>query len=150
MFLLKTFLLQPGIKVHSRTVSSSGSLYCAHSKQKVDKLAFKRQRLEALEHVEKYPHKFTANINIKQLLHKFEYLKNKERSEDGLSVCGMVTSVREMSKKLKFVDMEGGGKKVQLKISSSSYDTMEDFTTDTKRLARGDRIGKARLEFNFT
>ena len=140
MFLSKTFLLRGGSKVRV-----GAARLCSNdlNKQNVDKLAYKKHRLEALKHVEKYPHKFAASTNVEQLLHKFEHLKNAEKREEQLSVCGMVSSVREMSKKLKFVDIEGNGRRVQLKISAGSYTNFEDFILHTKNLARGDRIGKA-------
>ena len=148
--MLKTFLQSSGCKVHqSRAVSSSARLYSDLGKQKVDKADYKNHRLEALEQVVKYPHKFNASISVEQLLDKFAHLKTQEKSAEQLSVCGMVTSVREMSKKLKFVDIVGGGQKVQLKISSASFGSFEDFISVTKNVARGDRIGKAGFKINF-
>jgi len=120
----KTFLLRNAIKVRSGALLYSIDI----SKQKVDKLAFKKQRLEVLKHIEKYPH-------------KFKDLEISDKSEEHLSVCGMVSNVRDMSKKLKFVDIEGSGVKVQLKISAKSYNSFEDFVLDTKFISRGDRIG---------
>ena len=135
----KTFLLRNAIKVRSGALLYSIDI----SKQKVDKLAFKKQRLEVLKHIEKYPHKFKETINTKQLVNKFKDLEISDKSEEHLSVCGMVSNVRDMSKKLKFVDIEGSGVKVQLKISAKSYNSFEDFVLDTKFISRGDRIGKA-------
>ena len=124
-------------------------LYCTVSKHKADKLAFKKQRLEALKHVEKYPHKFHATTDIKQLLEKFSKLKIEEKNDEYVSICGMVTKVREMSKKLKFMDLDGGGHKVQLKLSSMSYQNSQDFISDSNNICRGDRIGKAQVHINF-
>jgi len=116
-------------------------LYCTSSKQQVDKLAFKSQRLKALKDVEKYPHKFYASADVKQVLDKFSIIKSGEKYEEHLSICGMVTNIREMSKKLKFVDLDGGGHKIQLKLSSMSYHNSQDFINDSNNIAKGDRIG---------
>lgn len=138
--MLKTFLQRSVCKVQPRA--------CLHSdlgKHRVGKAAYKKHRLEALGQAEKYPHKFSASSSVEQLLEKFVDLKTQEKSDEQLSVCGMVSSVREMSKKLKFVDLVGGGLKVQLKISASSFGSFEDFVSATKNVARGDRIGKVLL-----
>jgi len=138
MFVIhKTFLLRNVSKVRACAVVYSSDI----SNSKVDKHAFKKQRLEALKHVEKYPHKFQETINVKQLVNKFRHIDVSNKTEEQLSVCGMVSNVRDMSKKLKFVDMEGNGEKIQLKISAKSYDSFDDFVLDTKFISRGDRIG---------
>eukprot|EP00092_Neocalanus_flemingeri_P007550 GFUD01008148.1.p1 GENE.GFUD01008148.1~~GFUD01008148.1.p1 ORF type:complete len:532 (+),score=122.15 GFUD01008148.1:44-1597(+) len=138
MLLNKTFLKRVSSKVQASKYRLCSSEL---TKQQVDKHAFKNHRLETLKHVEKYPHKFSATTSVEQVLQKFEHLEIKEKSVEQLSVCGMVSSVREMSKKLKFVDIEGNGQKLQLKISAGSYKNIDDFILDTKYLARGDRIG---------
>jgi len=138
MFLIKQVLKPAWVRdKYTRPVC----LYCTVSKHKADKLAFKKQRLEALKHVEKYPHKFHATTDIKQLLEKFSKLKMEEKNDEYVSICGMVTKVREMSKKLKFMDLDGGGHKVQLKLSSMSYQNSQDFISDSNNICRGDRIG---------
>ena len=131
-------------KVHLRNQTSSRRFCSDFSDQKTDNNALRTSRLEALKDIEKYPHKFVASTNIKKYVKEYEYLNNFEKHNEEVSLCGVISSTtREMSNKLKFVNIMSEGKELQLKLSASCYNSVEDFYSDSKCITRGDRIGKA-------
>jgi len=96
--------------------------------------AYKAQRLEALG-TPSYPYNFTPTMQIPAFLHAYSSLEGEEAGQEEVAVAGMVVGVREAGKHLRFVDLEGQGARVQLKVDSRRCDG------EAAVLRRGDRVG---------
>ena len=101
-----------------------------------ENVKFKVKRLEQLkkrseEGIPSYPHKFDANLTLSQFADKFVGLKPGEKSNDVVTVCGRVQTIREFGKKLKFIDVMQQETQVQIKLKNMK----ESF------VKRGDIIG---------
>ena len=117
--------------------------HCSSNAKLSHSQVFKQQRLDKLEKVEKYPHKFSESINIRQFREQFSYLQpNTICEESQVKLCGMVTNYRDYGKKLKFIDIERNGDSLQLKIARNNFNNEDDFLRVTDLLARGDKIGR--------
>lgn len=105
---------------------------------KIPSLTYKQLRVESLKQVVKYPHKFAATTDIPNFVTKYRDISAEDRlSEERVRVCGMVTNVREAGSKLRFIDLEGQGDKVQLKVDARVCQDGEM----SAQLRRGDRVG---------
>ncbi len=130
-------LLKPSL------VLASQRRYCvSFSKSEPKKLneAHKDNRLKKLETFQ-YSHGFKVNTNIEQFLDNFMYLdRGQHLHEDkNINVMGRVHSIREVGKKLLFLDLHQSDFRVQIKLQKEYYDG--DFDIDANKIARGDIIG---------
>ena len=69
--------------------------------------------------------------------HEIWHAETSER----VRVCGRVQGVREVGKKLKFIDILQGESSVQVKMQNKADVYEGDFKADSKFLRRGDVIG---------
>jgi len=101
------------------------------------------ERLTRLKVLNKdlYPSEFSASCDVGHVLDKYQYLEKAEVANQSLSVGGMIISIRESGKKIKFIDMVGNGDKIQLKLHSKNFSSFQQFEDETNFLTRGDRIG---------
>ena len=116
--------------------------HCSSNNKVPQSQVFKQQRLEKLRTIEKYPHHFAANTDVKQFCNKYQDLQVGDTCDDHVTLTGMVTSHRSSGKKLKFVDIESGGQTLQLKISRDNYECSEEFQQLAELLSRGDKLGR--------
>ena len=117
--------------------------HCSSNAKVSHSQVFKQQRLDKLQNVDKYPHKFSESTSIRQFREQFSYLQpNTICEESQVNVCGMVTNYRDYGKKLKFIDIERNGHSLQLKIARNNFNSQDDFLRVTDLLARGDKIGR--------
>jgi len=105
-----------------------------------------RARKETLEQrelekgVTVYPHKFSADHTVKDLLVKYHGLEAGCRLEDTqVAVAGRITAWRDQSKKLMFLDLRNDGYDVQIWISEASY--AGDFGGISTYLRKNDIVG---------
>ena len=96
--------------------------------------AYKAQRLEALG-TPSYPHQFNPTMQIPAFLHAYSAVEGEEAGQEEVAVAGMVVGVREAGRHLRFVDLEGQGARLQLKVDSRRCEGQAAL------LRRGDRVG---------
>ena len=116
--------------------------HCSSNSKLTQSQVFKQQRLEKLRNIEKYPHYFAANTDVKAFCVKYEDLQVSDTCDDHVALTGMVTGHRSSGKKLKFVDIESRGQALQLKISRDTYESSEEFQQLAELLSRGDKLGR--------
>ena len=97
---------------------------------------YREQRLEALGKVS-YPHKFAPTLDIPTFHKRYQEVTCNGSGLAEERLGGMVVGVREASKRLRFIDLEGQGGLVQLKVDSRACNC------DGSLLRRGDRVGAA-------
>ena len=112
--------------------STTAATKCTPSEDKRGK--YKEQRLEALGKVS-YPHKFSPTLEIPTFHTRYQAVTAKEPGLTEERLGGMVVGVREAGKRLRFIDLEGQGGQVQLKVDSRTCNC------DGSLLRRGDRVG---------
>ena len=95
---------------------------------------YKEQRLAALGNVS-YPHKFAPTLDIPTFLTRYQGVTASEPGLTEERLGGMVVGVREAGKRLRFIDLEGQGGLLQLKVDCRSCNG------DGSLLRRGDRVG---------
>mmetsp|Transcript_30355 Transcript_30355/g.49415 ORF Transcript_30355/g.49415 Transcript_30355/m.49415 type:complete len:598 (+) Transcript_30355:182-1975(+) len=103
-----------------------------------------------------YPHKFVVTCSIPQYVLDYGELATKEQLDHlSVSVAGRVINIRQMSKKLRFYDIQGDGSMVQIVANLTDFKSEKseksDATDDVARLnafldehnpiRRGDIIG---------
>jgi len=101
------------------------------------------ERLDKLRMLKKdlYPSEFSVSCEVRHVLEKYVYLEKGEVADQSFSVGGMILNIREQGKKMKFIDMVGNGDKIQLKLHSKNFTSLEEFYDQINCLTRGDRIG---------
>jgi len=107
-------------------------------------LNYGQSRLDQLRelNVEPYPHGFRTNSSVSHIVATYQDLKPGETMDgDQLRIGGIVNSIRDHGKQLKFVDLISNGQKLQLKISSKKFSSRERYRAETVWIKRGDRIG---------
>jgi len=132
-------------RVASLILKSNGPI-CHHGtiSSKGEEAKFKKLRIEQLQQDKfNYPHKFDYSHTLKQFRKTFDDLATGQAAEtsDRVRVCGRVQSVREVGKKLKFIDILQGESSVQVKMQNKADVYEGDFKADSKFLRRGDVIG---------
>ena len=128
---------------HQRLAALLNQLrHCSSNSKLTQSQVFKQQRLEKLQKIEKYPHCFAANTNVKTFCDKYQDLQVSDTCDDHVALTGMVTGHRSSGKKLKFVDIESRGQALQLKISRDTYESSEEFQQLAELLSRGDKLGR--------
>lgn len=94
-----------------------------------------------------YPHKFEVTSSIPQYLKTYENLKDNEQLNNlNVSIAGRVMEMRQMSKNLRFYDIQADGKGLQvvanLKDFKEKGDNARDlFLAQHQNIRRGDIIG---------
>ena len=120
----------------SREVRPASSREARLASTKAGGQSYKQQRLEVLGRVD-YPHKFHSTMEIPAFTERYKDLGREEVVGDVVSLCGMVAGVREAGKRLRFLDLEGRGGRVQLKVDTRTCQEGEA----TAHLRKGDRVG---------
>ncbi|KAJ2084185.1 lysyl-tRNA synthetase [Coemansia sp. RSA 988] len=87
-----------------------------------------------------YPHKFHVTMSITDFIEKFGDMKASESKPD-VEVClaGRIHNIRAAGTKLRFYDLHGEDRKVQ--IMASANDAERDFAATNDSLRRGDIVG---------
>lgn len=89
-----------------------------------------------------YPHKFPISITLSNYCQKYDYLQKGERVEDVYEqVAGRILSIRRASSKLYFIDLQGDGTKIQVKVNLATYDNKDNFADEMSKFHRGDIVG---------
>ncbi|XP_065557684.1 lysine--tRNA ligase-like [Artemia franciscana] len=89
---------------------------------------------------EPYPHKFKATTSLPKFVEKYNQLDVRQSSKEKVSVAGRIHAVRESEKKL-FYDLRGNMTTIQVIVDARSYQSVNKFFDDVKRIGRGDIIG---------
>jgi len=97
---------------------------------------YKDHRLETLGKFS-YPHKFAPTLDIPTFHSQYQGVSSGEQGSKEERLCGMVVGVREAGKRLRFIDLQGQGGVVQLKVDSRTCNC------DGSLLRKGDRVGTA-------
>ena len=126
------FLLRTTNSLRKGNFSITAPSKCTPSELKSGK--YKEQRLAALGKVS-YPHKFAPTLDIPAFHTRYQGVTSSEPGLNEERLAGMVVGVREAGKRLRFIDLEGQGGLVQLKVDSRSCNC------DGSLLRRGDRVG---------
>ena len=103
---------------------------------------FKQQRISKLKNIEMYPYKFDYNSDISKFRDSYKHLQHSETIQEEIKLAGMVTSLRDYGKKLKFLDIERNGESIQLKISKEHFRDEIDFVRLSDIFSKGDKVGK--------
>jgi len=105
--------------------------------------SYKDQRLKQLrnENMELYPNRYAVTSTVNDVLEAYSSLYKGETRSEVHSVAGIITSIRESGKKLKFIDLWSEGGKIQLKVHASNFASAAEFQQITRWIRRGDRIG---------
>ena len=94
-----------------------------------------------------YPHKFVVDLTIPEYRAKYDYLTPDQVSDHTVSISGRIYNIRQSSKKLTFLDLQGGSlgsaseNHLQVMLTLNHYGNPDDFEKISMRLARGDIIG---------
>ncbi|KAJ3107041.1 lysyl-tRNA synthetase [Phlyctochytrium planicorne] len=89
-----------------------------------------------------YPHKFNPTISISEFIEKYSHLKEGDHVEDVVvQVAGRIHNMRSSGSKIRFFDLHGEGKKVQVLAQAQYQDPARSFDEVHGVLRRGDIVG---------
>ncbi|KAJ3115017.1 lysyl-tRNA synthetase [Phlyctochytrium bullatum] len=100
------------------------------------------QKLRETKNPSPYPHKFNPTISISAFIEKYKGLKEGEHLEDvTVAVAGRIHNMRSSGSKIRFFDLHGEGKKVQVLAQAQYQDSSRTFDEVHGLLRRGDVVG---------
>ncbi|CDU20296.1 lysine--tRNA ligase, putative [Plasmodium yoelii] len=90
-----------------------------------------------------YPHKFERTITIPDFIEKYKDLQNGEHLEETiLNMTGRIMRVSSSGQKLRFFDLVGDGKRIQVLANYSFHDKEKsNFVECYDKIKRGDIVG---------
>ncbi|KAJ3207730.1 Lysine--tRNA ligase [Dinochytrium kinnereticum] len=100
------------------------------------------QKLRQTQNPSPYPHKFNPSISISEFIEKYSHLKEGEHLEDvTVHVAGRIHNMRSSGAKIRFFDLHGEGKKVQVLAQAQYQSPPRSFEEVHGILRRGDIVG---------
>ncbi|XP_053135653.1 lysine--tRNA ligase-like isoform X2 [Hemicordylus capensis] len=89
-----------------------------------------------------YPHQFRVDLPLPAFVEKYSCLQAGEHLPSvTVRVAGRISAKRAHGGNLVFYDLHGEGAKLQVKSSSRSYKSEEEYTHITNKIRRGDIVG---------
>ncbi|KAI8854500.1 lysyl-tRNA synthetase [Chytridium lagenaria] len=100
------------------------------------------QKLRQTQNPSPYPHKFNPSISISQFIEKYSHLKEGDHMEDvTIQLAGRIHNMRSSGTKIRFFDLHGEGKKVQVLAQAQYHSEDRSFDETYGILRRGDIVG---------
>ncbi|KAH7916598.1 hypothetical protein BJ138DRAFT_1139429 [Hygrophoropsis aurantiaca] len=102
------------------------------------------QSLRETQSPNPYPHKFDVTLSITAFIEKYGQegkIAAGQKLEEKVHLAGRVHNIRANGAKLRFYDLHGEGKKVQILANASDAESPESFTSNHSLFRRGDVVG---------
>ncbi|KAH7889016.1 lysyl-tRNA synthetase [Phlebopus sp. FC_14] len=102
------------------------------------------QKLKETQDPNPYPHKFEVTKSITSFIEEYDVegkIAKGQKLDVTVHLAGRIHNIRDSGSKLKFYDLHGEGKHVQILANAKDFDPAKDFTTTHSIFRRGDIVG---------